>query len=394
MAGIAVANAYVSNGDGTFSPALETTKMQGVASVDNAGSTTICFHVADKSITYMESEYSNKKLLTQSLLMSTAVPMVEESSLNYYPVLRQGAGLADVGDAVAANSYILMNEAATSSAADGKVKAELLDDPERTGDYQFGFTLNNLRDEAQQYVLSCALFTQGLFTEENVTYLDTETVDLLANITWTVDGKALTPDLDPSQYDVTGDKLVSGEDVQAILNYVLGKREIIGENADPNGDGEITSYDAYLLLQKLGTGTVTLPAGGKLEITVQLQLTDQQKAQLDESYKNGAYVEGFLFAQQLPTAEGLGGTCHSIPVLGFYGNWSDPSMYDHGTFIGRLYGDTTMPYAGYDVTNSLNLQYAGRSGAYHMATAMTQKSSFYAMLLRVDPETGKGELVN
>lgn len=81
-------------------------------------------------------------------------------------------------------------------------------------------------------------------------------------------------------------------------------------------------------------------------------------------------------------------------MLGFYGNWSDPSMYDHGTFIGRLYGDTTMPYAGYDVTNSLNLQYAGRSGAYHMATAMTQKSSFYAMLLRVDPETGKGELVN
>ena len=82
-------------------------------------------------------------------------------------------------------------------------------------------------------MLSCALFTQGLFTEENVTYLDTETVDLLANITWTVDGKALTPDLDPNQYDVTGDKLVSGEDVQAILNYVLGKREISGENADP-----------------------------------------------------------------------------------------------------------------------------------------------------------------
>ena len=83
MAGIAVANAYVSNGDGTFSPALETTKMQGVASVDNAGSTTICFHVADKSITYMESEYSNKKLLTQSLLMSTA--MTQKSS--FYAML-------------------------------------------------------------------------------------------------------------------------------------------------------------------------------------------------------------------------------------------------------------------------------------------------------------------
>ncbi len=97
--------------------------------------------------------------------MSTAKPMVEESSGNYYPVIRQGAGLANVGDAVAANSYILMDENATQSAKDGKVKVELLDDPEKTGAYEFGFTLNNLRQESQQYVLSSALFTQDLFTE-------------------------------------------------------------------------------------------------------------------------------------------------------------------------------------------------------------------------------------
>ena len=308
----------------------------------------------------------SSRALSQSLLMSTAKPMVEESSGNYYPVIRQGAGLANVGDAVAANSYILMDENATQSAKDGKVKVELLDDPEKTGVYEFGFTLNNLRQESQQYVLSSALFTQDLFTEEGLTYLDTETVDLMANVTWTVDGKDLTPDLESAKYDVTGDKLVNGEDVQAILDYVLGKRETIGEHADLNGDGEVTSYDAYLLLQKLGTGTVTLPAGGKLEVAVKFQLTEDQKARLDESYRNGAYVQGFVFAQQLTTAEGVEGTAHSIPVLGFYGNWTDATMFDRGTFIDRLYGDTTIPYAAY-MDSSLKIKYAGSPAEYYYA---------------------------
>ena len=83
--------------------------------------------------------------------------------------------------------------------------------------------------------------------------------------------------------------------MQAILDYVLGKLTTVGENADLNGDSEVTSYDAYLLLEKLGAATVTLPASGKLEISVTLQLTEAQKAQLDENYQNGAYIEGFFF---------------------------------------------------------------------------------------------------
>lgn len=303
------------------------------------------------------------RTLTQSLLMSTARPMVEEASLNEYPVIRQGAGLANVGDAISANSYILMHENATKAAADGKVKVELLDDPERTGVYEFGFTLNNLQDQDQDYILSSALFTQGQFTEEGITYLDNKTVDLMANVTWTADGKTLTPDLDPKLYDVTGDGLVNGQDVQAILDYVLGKLTTVGENADLNGDSEVTSYDAYLLLEKLGAATVTLPASGKLEISVTLQLTEAQKAQLDENYQNGAYIEGFFFVQQNTTAEGVIGTCHSIPLLGFYGNWSDPSMYDRGTFTESLYGETDTPYAAYD-PSSLTIRYAGDPMTY------------------------------
>ena len=104
--------------------------------------------------------------LAQSLLMSTAVPQLEDFGQDaegndlgegYYHVLRQGAGLANVGAAVSADSYILMGEDATKSYADGKIKAELGDDPEKTGRYEFSFSIFNLTESEQTY--ACLLYT-------------------------------------------------------------------------------------------------------------------------------------------------------------------------------------------------------------------------------------------
>ena len=67
----------------------------------------------------------------------------------------------------------------------------------------------------------------------------------------------------------------------------------------------------------------------KHQVTV--VLTDEQKAKLQADYPAGAYVEGFVYAKGEVTEEGMQGTEHSIPVLGFYGNWTDPSMYDVGS---------------------------------------------------------------
>jgi hypothetical protein len=84
------------------------------------------------------------RTLAQSLLMSTAEPFGDAANGGYYyPVLQQGAGIANIGAAIAADSYILMNEDATESFADGKVKVELGDDPSRDGEYTFTFTLHN-----------------------------------------------------------------------------------------------------------------------------------------------------------------------------------------------------------------------------------------------------------
>ena len=71
----------------------------------------------------------------------------------YLSILQQGAGLADVSLATAANSVVMVDPnrsyltGLTGAAADGKVKVELGDDPELKGDYQFGFTVYNLTDD-------------------------------------------------------------------------------------------------------------------------------------------------------------------------------------------------------------------------------------------------------
>ena len=75
---------------------------------------------------------------------------------------------------------------------------------------------------------------------------------------------------------------------------------------------------------------MTLPAGGKTAITVTMTLTEAQKEALDEKYESGAYVQGYVFAAPTATSEGVQGVTHSIPVLAFYGNWTDASMFDRG----------------------------------------------------------------
>lgn len=303
------------------------------------------------------------RALSQSLLMSTAAPLLEEDSgFNYYSVLRQGAGLANIGAVTTADSYIMMAEDANAGAADGKVKAELGDDPERTGVYSTSFTLNNLTDEEQRYTLSADLFTQDLFDlyDEGVYFLDIWTTPMCADVDWTVDGKSLRSETEIGNMDFNGDGIVNGEDAQALLDYVTGIRTELhdAENADLNDDGEINAYDAYLFLQRFHSGVLTLPANGKVEVSVTIRLTGEQKEKLDANYPVGAYVEGFLHIDGLSTAEGALATSHSIPLLGFYGSWTESSMFDLSTYAEYLAGDETRyPYMGVTNSNAISIIY-------------------------------------
>ena len=90
-----------------------------------------------------------------ALLMSTADPIISNVSNLEVSPRQQGAGLVNAADAVKAGAYLSVKGAE-------KTKAELGDDPDRTGVYKFVFDINNLSDEAQTYALDFSLLTEDI----------------------------------------------------------------------------------------------------------------------------------------------------------------------------------------------------------------------------------------
>ena len=309
--------------------------------------------------------------LAQSLLMSTAEPIVCGETGTYYPVIQQGAGLGNVGNAIHADSYITMEQNATKSLADGKVKVELGDDPDRVGVYNFSFNVNNMEAANKSFTLSADFFTQDLFEDyanenqdanQTAFYMDTNTISLPVNVTWEVNGKVLEPSDLVAGMDFDGNGTVNSVDGQILLDYVVGNAKFIQnqDKADIDKDGDVDTYDAYLFFKELGTSTIEVPADGSVKADVKVELTDAWDEYMDIA-TNGVYVEGYVFAKSMATKEGVEGTVHSIPVLGFCGNWSDPSMYEVGSFGEYASGaEYRTPYLGEITSNTYLVTYANK----------------------------------
>lgn len=206
--------------------------------------------------------------LTLSLLMSTAEPIPDPAGDHEYPVRLQGSGLLNVSNVLNAESFILMNDR-----VDGKVKAELGDG---TDERNISFTVYNLTDEEQIYKLDTSILTTG--TETN---------------------------------SKTGDnKLVSEQMIEL-------------------------DVDMSIRVNGKDTKTVVVPAGGSTQVEVSIAPTAAALAEREENgYINGFYLEGYIYLNAEDTGsdnESSTSVSHSIPFLGWYGNWTDPSMYDVGT---------------------------------------------------------------
>ena len=345
------------------------------------------------------------RALAQSLLMSTAVPMYQdygEGKDGYYPVMQQGAGLANVGAATSAGTYILMDKGTNAGAADGKVKVELGDDPQRTGEYSFGFTINNLKDIATSFNLSADFFTQDVFANQFedgsvVNFEDTYTTDLSSNVTWTVDGQVveMTAPEGLANCDFNGDGKVTKADGQALLDYVTGVLDSISnkDNADFDNDGNIDTYDAYLFFQQLSKCTVEIPANGSVHVEVNakvLGLDEYDKA----SDNTGTYVEGYVYANELASDEGVKGDSHSIPVLGYYGSWTDPSMFDIGSYLEyqEAHSESRVPYmyaASQSATKyqGVTVQYAGDPFVYYFGGNPYMEETYDPNRASINPDT-------
>lgn len=285
------------------------------------------------------TERYGTRAIMQSLLMSTATPM--KNSGLYLPILQQGAGLAEVSKAIDAPSVIMMDKAylttSTGAAADGKVKVELGDDPARTGSYTFSFNIYNLTDSAQTYTLDTALFTQAISGNN------------LSHETVTLPGGGVTYEWSAASYDVDQDGDTDSDDAQAVLDYLTGKHggsDLDLKAADADKDGAVTTYDAHVILASLTSGN-TVAAHGTAHVTVHIGLTDAQKAVFD-ARANGGYLEGFTYVT------GTDGTTveHTIPILGYYGSWTDPTMFDTNSYTEALYGNTQTNYSGVAAENT------------------------------------------
>ncbi len=298
---------------------------------------------------------TNVGKLAAGLLMSTADPMLDENG-SYYTLLRQGAGLANVKNAVLARSYIEVE-----GQERGRVKAEVGESGKDGNTFEYTFTIRNVSGSEKQYVISTDLFTQKVETDEGgISFLSEYVRDLEAKVTYASGGKIYEFGA-VKDADVNLDGKTDTDDVKAMLGILSGSiTDTDGmdpDAGDMDGDGTVTTYDAHLLLAEIEKRAVTVPAYGSAEISVSVTVTESL-----EEYPAGAYLEGFTY---VAPADGASDVTHSIPILGFCGSWSDPSMFDRNSYIGSRTGNDTVPYtAGPAETYNINcLTYLDADGA-------------------------------
>ncbi len=286
------------------------------------------------------------RAIAQSLLMSTSMPLREAATGNYWSIMKQGSGLADVNAAITARSLIQVvalpdsaPESAWNSIADGKVKVEL---GEVYNGFYTAFNVTNFSEEDMSLYLNGEFFTQwingGAFRTEY-------TVPVRAHLTWTVNGEDYVPG--DIRLDFNNDGVANGLDAQLLLDWCADDTiEIYNlQNADLDGDGNVDTADAKIAFETLNGAAVELAAGETAEIGVYVAYD------LGADEFNGNYIEGFLFVREGDTGDGALGVKHSIPVFGFNGRFSDATMFDRGSRLEYKYefgdGEEWYPYQYY-----------------------------------------------
>ncbi len=213
--------------------------------------------------------------LANQLIMSTATTVHDQAGRPYSP-RKQGAGLGSLENVIDKTAAYLFTDKAVS---DFRPKLELGDDKDRTGIYEnMNFSLKNFGDKTLSFTTSELVLTET----------------------------------------VAKDGLAVAEQAYA-LNPKTVAWQVSGEGVEFNS----------------ATGELTVGAGKIASISVKIELSDSDKAYLEQTnkngdkvFENGMYVEGFL--QLASKTDGQCGL--SIPFLAFYGDWESAPMLDYTAF--------------------------------------------------------------
>lgn len=161
--------------------------------------------------------------------MSTATIALNDEGNPYSP-RKQGAGLAGIADAINAESFITVKD--KDGNVRDKTKVELYDDKQKTGIFEFEFTINNISGKIEQY--------------------------------------------DPTVYVMT-ETLASDNKTVAEKAYMLSDSTI-----------------EYVVDGAPHTGSISVGADMTTTVKVKITLSQAARNYLDKSFKNGMYVEGFV----------------------------------------------------------------------------------------------------
>ena len=312
------------------------------------------------------------RALAQALLMSTSEPLMENDTIEYSP-RKQGSGLGNVYAAVTSPAYLLTDSKETT---DGKVKFVLGDDPERTGVYEMDFTVNNLSDEALEYVFSAAINTMAVEEHNGENFMSDSAYALDPAVTFTTDAPVCYV------YDLTGDNVVDSADAEVLLKIANGSIENTLSEEDMvkydfDADGTITTNDAKLFLRaQKGKGdvdvfavTYVVAAGASIAVHATVTLSEADKAYFAENYANGCYVEGFIYVTD---PKGINAEL-SAPVVAYYGAWTDASMFDKYILMEDYSDPTAYPYVGASIINAIAVD-----GNYQTANPYASDGTFLA----------------
>ena len=304
------------------------------------------------------------RALAMALMMSTSEPLTDPDTGVTYSPRQQGSGLMQLQEAVTSPAYLLVGE---KEGNDGKVKLTFGDDAERTGVYTGSFSVQNLSDSPLHYGLSGKVTTMAVEEIEGEDYMSDSAYALDANVTFSADGKSVYV------YDLNGDDKVDEQDALVLLQAANGTHDALDaetvQKYDLDADGTITTADAQLYLAAVKGDksvvdvyavTYEVPANGSMNVSFTARLTDGDKAWLNGHYPNGSYIEGFLYAD---SRDGDGRQL-SVPMLGFYGSWAEPSMYDKSVYLEDMCTEGATGYVT-QRTNFLVQRMAGSTSGYY-----------------------------
>ncbi len=195
------------------------------------------------------------------LVMSTATIVMDRDTLPYSP-RKQGAGLGSLANAISTNAYLYT----TDASIDYRPKANLGDDPNKTGTYDVTFKIKNFGESSLSFEFNPIFMTER----------------------------------------IASNKLAVAEQAY-ILDDVKPIFSVSGVGAN------------------ISENILTVESGADAEITVRFTLSDAEKKYIDDSFRNGMYVEGFV-----NLVSKTSGQCNlNLPFLGFYGDWAKVPILDY-----------------------------------------------------------------